>query len=153
MKRIFALVLSLFILSCTVNESPEYKNIENIKIDNISKSSVVVSAEAVYFNPNHIGGNVSKLDIDLLVNEVKIAKVKSTAFEINSKENFRVPLKADVPYKELFGSSGKQILGNLLNAAMNKKTKINYKGTITIDVKGFEYDYELDEIMELDLKQ
>lgn len=154
MKKLLLISSFIFALfSCTVDEAPEYKKIQNIKIENISKQDVLVSAEAFYYNPNHIGGSVKKVDIDLFIDDAKIAEVLSAPFEINSQDDFKVPLKANIPYKKLFGSSGKQILGNLLNAVVNKKTKINYKGKITIDFGKFEYDYELDEVMELDLSK
>lgn len=147
-------ILTLFIVvaACKVKEKPVYKAIENINIETMSNTEVVVSADAVYFNPNHIGGSVKKVDIDLFLDGVKISHVISKPFEINSQENFRIPLKAHVPYKDLFGTKGKNILGNLLNAALNNSVKINYKGAITLDLGTVDYDYNLDETLDLNLK-
>jgi len=135
-----------------VNEKPEYKAVENIKIERMTDKEVIVSAEAVYFNPNHIGGTVKKVDIDLFLDGVKISKVTSTPFKINSQENFRIPLKANVPYGDLFGSKGNNMLGNLLNAALSNTIQVNYKGVITLDLGAIDYDYTLDETMDLNLK-
>jgi len=151
MKLIYYALLSILFVACKVSEKPEYKALENITINEVNGKTITVAAEAVYYNPNHIGGSVKKVDIDLFMDGVKLSKVKASAFEINSQENFRIPLKAEVPHSKLFGSSGKQFLGNLLNAALNKSVKINYKGVITLDLGAVEYDYHLDETMELDL--
>ncbi len=151
MKIIYYALLSILLISCKLSEKPEYKALENITIEEINNKVITVSAEALYFNPNHIGGSVKKIDIDLYMDGVKLSKVNTQSFEINSQENFRVPLKAQIPHSKLFGTSGKQILGNLLNAALNKTVKINYKGAITLDLGAIDYDYTLDETLELDL--
>lgn len=152
LRIIFYLFASILLFSCKVSEKPEYKAVENIKIDRMTDKEVIVSADAVYFNPNHIGGSVKKVDIDLFLDGVKISEVSSTTFEINSQENFKVPLKANIPYGDLFGKNGKNMLGNLLNAALSNTVQINYKGTITLDLGAVNYDYALDETMELNLR-
>lgn len=152
MKTLFYLIASLLLLSCKVNEKPEYKALENIQVENMTNKEVVVSAEAVYFNPNHIGGTVKKVDIDLFLDGVKISKVTSTAFEINGQENFRIPLKTNVPYGDLFGTNGNNMLGSLLNAALSNTIQINYKGSITLDLGAIDYDYALDETLDLKLR-
>lgn len=152
MKTIFYLFISILLVSCKVNEKPEYKALENIQIDEMTNKEVVVSADAVYFNPNHIGGTVKKVDIDLFLDGVHISKVTSMPFEINGQENFRIPLKANVPYGDLFGTNGNNMLGSILNATLSNTIQVNYKGSITLDLGAIDYDYALDETLDLKLR-
>lgn len=152
MKTLFRILLCMIMVSCKVNEKPEFKAVENITVKDINGSTVTISAEALYFNPNHIGGTIKKVDLDLFMDGIKISDVEAQPFEINSQENFRIPLTAKVPHSKLFGKSGKQLLGNLINAALNNTVKVSYKGIITLDLGALDYDYTLDETLELNLR-
>lgn len=151
MRIVYYVLLSMLLIACKVSEKPEYRAIENITVKEITNQMVTISAEAVYYNPNHIGGSVKKVDIDLFMDGVKLSEVHAEPFKINSQENFKLPLTAKVPHSKLFGKSGKQLLGNLLNAALNNSIKVNYKGVITLDLKAIDYDYNVDETLELKL--
>lgn len=152
MKKLIYTLLFVLTISCKVKEKPEYKALENIKVESLDKKAVVITADALFYNPNHLGGKVKKVDIDLFLDDIKVSDVSSTPFEINSRDTFRIPLRTQVPYGDLFGSNGNNLLGNLINAALKKKIEVHYKGVITLDLIAWEYNYALDEVLEIDLK-
>lgn len=132
----------VFLSACTLNENPEFQRMENIRVLRANAKNIEVEGEAVFYNPNSVGVTFTASDVDVYANEVKVGKVKTTSFEIPSKENFTVPLLVDIPVAKLMEQEGK--LGLLLGALSKREVKLHYKGVIKLDVLGVEVDYDLD---------
>jgi LEA14-like dessication related protein len=153
MKKFFALgLLILSLIACTVSKEPDYKGVENVKVESYTTKNVTLTMDAVYYNPNDIGGDVARVDIDVFMDGKKIANATAPKFSFDKKSDFKVPLRVVVPYKELKGK-GKGLLGNIVSALTNKKIKLQYKGKIVLDLKATYYNYEMDEEIEFDLKK
>ncbi|MGB0428675.1 MAG: hypothetical protein ACPGEC_07090, partial [Flavobacteriales bacterium] len=112
-----------------------------------------IATDLHFFNSNPIGGTISKIDLDVFVDEIKVAKVNSKQFDFTGESDFTTTITTKVPHKELYGSNAKQLLGSLINSALNKKARVAYKGQITFAFGDFEYAYDLDEALDLDLKK
>ena len=154
MKRIvLGLILMLCAACADAIKNPEFKNADNIRVLSINQSEVRVATDLHFFNPNVIGGTISKIDLNVFVDETEVAKVNSEAFEFSGDSDFTTTIMTKIPHKELFGSNAKQLLGSIINSALNKKAKVAYKGQITFSFGDFEYNYDLDETLDLDLKK
>lgn len=152
MKKLICIPLLLLFVSCSVSEKPLFVKVDNMKVLSSSLETIVLSADAFFINKNDIGGSLETKNIDISINDVKVAQMSSEVFEVPADEEFTVPLKVVIPTKKVLGSNENGILGGILNSIINKKIKVQYKGIITFTKLGFSYDYEVDETQEIKIK-
>lgn len=149
---LLSLFLAFILASCNVNEEPEYIKLEQLKVQSLTKTTAKITTNALYYNPNHIGGKVKRMNIQVYHEEKKVADVNSVEFEVNGRENFKVPLVVDVPLKELLEDK-MSLVETISGFLENKKIVLRYKGEITFDFYAFEYSYPIDDVYEVELKR
>ncbi len=123
-----------------------------MKVLSSSLQNIVLSADAYFINQNDIGGSLESKNIDVIINNVKVAHMSSEMFEVPAGEEFTIPLKVIIPTKKVLGSNENGVLGGILNGIVNKKIEVQYKGIITYHKLGFSYDYEVDTTQEIKIK-
>ncbi|WP_298756554.1 LEA type 2 family protein [uncultured Psychroserpens sp.] len=144
-KFILLLTVSLVCFNCSVNEKPLFVAIEDIKLDESTSKTITLKANAIFQNPNDVGGQLESDNISVYVNDVKVAHVSSESFKVPAKKEFTIPLKVKVDTDSILRSDNKNILGNILNSVINKEIKVQYKGDIIYKTLGFSYTYPVDE--------
>ncbi len=153
MKDFYLITIICFIFlctqSCSVSEEPEYKGIESIKVIDADLKSVTISADAVFYNPNDVGGHLNTDEVFVYINEVKIARLSTERFRVPSKENFNVPLIVTISTDRIID---KKSLGGLLGSLVSQKVDIQYKGEIKYNVLGYSSSYLVDETKTLKIK-
>ena len=105
MKQLKIFQLGVFIIvliSCTVNEAPEFIGIKNIKVVESSKTFITIKGEGLFKNPNDIGGKLQADEIIVYVNGNEMATVTSDSFNVPAKEEFTIPLKVNIPTDSIF---------------------------------------------------
>ncbi|MEP1487290.1 MAG: hypothetical protein ABJK28_02565 [Algibacter sp.] len=150
MKR--AIILStilLTFLSCSVTEKPEFINIENIKVLESNSKFITITADAIFINPNDIGGELKTDAIKVLVNDTEMASISTKNFEVPAKKEFSIPLQANIPTDSLFSNKS---LGNLIGSLFSRKIKVQYKGAIKYKVFGFSHAYDVDQTEDIKIK-
>ncbi|MEP5339484.1 MAG: hypothetical protein ABJL44_14175 [Algibacter sp.] len=150
MKR--AIILStilLTFLSCSVTEKPEFINIENIKVLESNSKFITITADAIFINPNDIGGELKTDAIKVLVNNTEMASISTKNFEVPAKKEFSIPLQANIPTDSLFSNKS---LGNLIGSLFSRKIKVQYKGAIKYKVFGFSHAYDVDQTEDIKIK-
>jgi hypothetical protein len=146
------LFISLFftlLFNCTVNEQPKFVGLENIKVVNSTIQSITLSADALFINPNDVGGILKTDDLKVYINDTEVATVVADEFDVPSKENFKIPLIVAVATDSIID---KKSLGGLLGSLISQRLKVQYKGNIKYKVLGFSSTYEVDETQELKIK-
>ncbi|MBP0905187.1 LEA type 2 family protein [Mariniflexile gromovii] len=150
MKRLIILsTILLTLFNCSVNEKPEFLGVENIKILESTPEYIILTADALFENPNIIGGELEVSDIKVYVNNSEMASVSSNNFEIPAKKEFSIPLTANVPIDSIFGDEN---LSSLIGSLLTKKIKVNYKGVINYKVLGYSHSYEVDKTEDVKIK-
>ena len=155
MKQI-NLLLFLFafiITSCNAPEYPEFRKMENVSFKSLSFDdgiSVTLNGDAVFFNPNLLGANVTELDCDVFINGKKVTHInQDISAEMKGNSEFKLPLDFKVPLKEVF-KDVKPTLGNIF-----KKKKIEYRlvGSLKVGLGNIEMsipvEYEDEEEVKL----
>ncbi len=138
MKRIFYFLLLgslLTVISCSAPEKPEFRKLENVKFKSasIKDMKVTLTGDAVLFNPNALGANISGMDFDIFANGKKVTKVRQEiTATIPANNTFKLPLEFDIPVKEVF-KDFKPTITNIFN-----KKKLNYKvdGHLIVNLAG-----------------
>lgn len=131
---LFALLFS----ACDSVDYPEFKEMKNVKFKSVSFNngpSVTLKADAVFFNPNPIGANVTEVNLDVYIDDKKVTNIKQDVSAVmGSNSDFTLPLDFNVPLKEVF-KDAKPAIGNIF-----KKRKIDYRmdGTLKVGVGSVE---------------
>jgi hypothetical protein len=150
MKKVIILsTILLTLISCKVKEKPEFLRVDNIKVLESNKDFLVLTADAYFLNPNIIGGELKSDGIKVLINDNEMTTVSSDKFKVPAKEEFSIPLKAEIPLDSIF--SNKSIEG-LIGSLFSQKLKVQYKGDIKYKALGFTYSYEVDKIDDVKIK-
>ncbi|GGD05614.1 LEA type 2 family protein [Hyunsoonleella pacifica] len=150
MKRFLLLltILSTF-FNCKVNEKPLFINVENIKVKESTSKHITLSADALFMNPNDIGGELKTDEIKIFVNNNEVGYVSTESFKVPAKEEFSIPLKATIPIDSLISNKS---IGGLIGSLFSQKIKVQYKGDILYKTLGFSYTYNVDETEEVKIK-
>jgi hypothetical protein len=150
MKRVIILsTIWLTFLNCSVNEAPEFIGVENIKVLESTSSYITFTADALFINPNVIGGELHTEDIKVYINDQEMATVSTEIFNVPAKKEFIMPLKALVPTDSIFNDTN---ISNLIGTLLTKKFKVQYKGDINYKVLGFSNTYFIDKTQEVKIK-
>lgn len=146
MRHSVLLVLLCFaIQSCKVKEKPIFIAVENIEVDETTSRTITLKANAIFENPNDVGGSLESDDISVYINDAKVAQVSSENFKVPAKKEFTIPLKVNISTDSILKSNTNNLLGSLLNSVLNKEIKVQYKGEIIYKTFGFSYTYPIDE--------
>ena len=153
MKNFILLTLfSLFISSCTVNEKPVFVKVENVQVDEASIDTIKLSANVFFINPNDVGGTLKSDGIAVYINDVKVGDVTAESFPVPAREEFSIPLRANIPAKKVFEENQGGVLGGILNSILTKSVKVQYQGSITYATFGLSYEYPIDITEEVPIK-
>ena len=146
----FLLLLSLS--SCSKLQEPILKNFGKIEVSEIKGGIVTVAAEALYENPNSIGGRLNKVVIDVWANDNKIGQIdQDMDLKIEPNSEFSVPLVITFPISEITKDQS-NLLGGLLRAVLNKKVDMEYKGILRVRLAGIPFKLTIDQEEEVLIK-
>lgn len=150
MKKFFILLSIAFTLtSCSVKEKPEFVSVNNVKVLETTSQFITLQANAIFKNPNHVGGNLKADDIKIIVNGSEVATVSSESFKVPVDDEFTVPLTAKIETKKLISDKN---LSSLLGSLLGQKLNVQYKGVITYKLLGISYDYDVDYAKDVKIK-
>jgi len=150
MKRLIILsTICITFLSCSVREKPEFVKVKNIQVLETTSTYVTISADALFMNPNDIGGELKSDGIKVFVNDNEMATVSTESFKVPAKKEFTIPLKANVPTDSIISNKN---LNRLINSLFSKKIKIQYKGSVKYKAFGFSYIYDINKINQVKIK-
>lgn len=154
MNRFHFSLIALFLLliQCTVTEKPEFINIENIKINSISKGEVDITVNAIFENKNDIGGEIYTDHLDILIDSISVGSIKTKTFTVPAKSEFTIPLQGNFSTKALLNKKPNDLLKSVLNFIGSKKVPLTIKGDLVFKKGPFEYAYPVNQTEEIKLK-
>lgn len=136
MKHFSYLIILLIFSNCKFTEKPEFVEMKNFDVSNQGLTSLSVSADAIFFNPNDIGYELVDTDIEVFINGQTVGKAKQPkSIEILANTNFEVPLTVNFSLTDL-GLNSRNILKSLTNSIIDQKFQIDFKGNVTLKKSG-----------------
>lgn len=150
MKQIAILLFLFSITTSCVSKKIEYQKVENIKILKLDSREITLSADAIFNNPNVLGGKVIPENIIVYIDEKEITTVKSKEFKVPAVKEFAVPLEVTIPFNKIPGNKDGGLLGAVLGS-FNKTHKVSFKGNLNYKVVGIKSTYKIDHTEELKL--
>lgn len=143
------LTIACTFFNCKVNEKPLFVNVENIKAKESTPQVIILTADALFINPNDIGGELNTDEIKIYVNDNEVGYVSTESFKVPAKKEFSIPLTATVPVDSLISDKS---IGGLIGSLFSKTVKVQYKGDIVYKTLGFSYSYAVDETEDVKIK-
>ena len=150
-NTLYFFLLFLLMSSCSVKKKPIFIKVDNLKIVSVTSDTIRLKADALFKNPNDVGGKISTDEIKIIVNGEEVAQVSADEFKVPVRKEFAVPLTAVIPTKKLLESNKNGILGGLINSILNKSIKLQLKGNLKYKVFGFSNTYPIDKTQEIKL--
>ena len=146
-KNIFSIVVLLLVSACSMIKAPEFKGIAGIDLKKNTQGNMILVANAKFYNPNLLGGKFQVKDVKVFINDKFLANLNADTYKVPSKKDFVVPLEVDFDMKYL----KKDNLLDALNAAINNKLKVQYKGQIYYVSHGLNVPYTIDYTQDIKL--
>lgn len=117
--------------SCVPKEEVVFKGVKNILVASDQENQPVLTAEALFYNPNTVRMKLKEIYVDVMVNGKPSAQVRQQfKLSIPAKSDFSVPVTAQLSIKEL------GLLDTIVNLLGGKKYNIQYEGYVRIAVHG-----------------
>lgn len=148
----YFLVLLLIISSCSIHKEPVFVKLDNIEVLSFAQDTIKLQAVAFFENPNDVGGTIGTDGLKIFVNGDEVASVFSEEFKVPARKNFRIPLSAHIPTKNMLNANKNGVLGSLLNSLLTKKLTLRIKGKLQYVVFGFKSDFLVDKTQDIKIK-
>lgn len=130
-KAIISLIgIVMIMASCAPKEQVVLRNviIRNVATDDAGK--MILSADAVFFNPNGVGMKLKHIDIGVKVDGKQTAQIDhDVELRIRPNSEFTVPVEVHLQQMGL--------LDTILGFLGGKEHDLEFSGSIRIKVKGF----------------
>lgn len=149
MKKLIVFALVCSFISCTVKEAPVFVSVKNIEVLEANENFLLLKGDALFKNPNDIGGKLQADGIKVFVNGNEMATISSESFKVPAKNEFTIPLKVEIPTDSIFSNNN---LSGLIGSLFSKKMKVQYVGEIKYKVFGFSHSYNVDETETVKIK-
>ncbi|MEM9141409.1 MAG: LEA type 2 family protein [Bacteroidota bacterium] len=152
MQKSLGILFCIFWLNgCSFTEKPEFVAVNTLEIVKADLEEVILKADAVFHNPNHLGGKLHTDTIDVYVDDHQVAQVSSETFEVPPQDEFTIPLTVNFETSKILEGNSKGLLGSILNQILNKKIQVRFQGDIGYTVLGFSATYTLDHSEEIQI--
>ena len=137
------LLLCIFLLiiiiqtSCHEPKSLEFKEFKNLHVEKLSFAGAALTVDLVYYNPNNIGLQLNRTDLDVFVDSTYLGH-SSQDIQINipKRDIFTIPLKLDLDVKNL--------LKNGITSLFNKNVAVRVLGSVKVGKAGFYKSFPVD---------
>jgi len=128
---LFALITALLLsTSCQKPQGFDYREVKNVKIENMGFDKTVLAMDLVYYNPNGFGVDLKKVDCDVYVDNSYLGKFAlDTLMHIPRRAEFTLPSRIAIDMKA--------VLKNGLNLLFSQEVLVNVKGTTKVGKGGF----------------
>ena len=152
-KKFTILLLIVLTTSCAIKQKPEFIKIDGIQLVEANSKTLTLKADALFNNPNDVGGRLNTEGVNVFVNDILIGVVSAEEFKVPAKKNFKVPLQIEVKTKDLLNKDQNGFLGGLLNSVLNRTLKVKYEGVIQFKAFSFSYSYPINKTETINIKQ
>ena len=152
MKKVTLLLFIIASTSCGVKQKPTFIKVDNIKLITASSTKVILSANALFNNPNLIGGRFNTDGVQVYVNDISFGRIETEEFKVPADDNFTIPLKIQINTKDLFDKDPNGFLNGLLKSVLNRTLKVRYEGTIQFNALGINHSYLINKTETIKIK-
>tara|TARA_Y100000768_G_scaffold336506_1_gene278206 strand:- start:1013 stop:1471 length:459 start_codon:yes stop_codon:yes gene_type:complete len=150
MKKHIAFYLIL-LYSCKPIEPVEFKEIKNVRLSTLSDNQLKISADIILDNPNKVKITVTKLNLDIIADEIPLVYINDDLSKsLNSEDESTLNITGDIDVKNLEKFLNNRGIALLLGS---ENPSLKFKGTIEAKAYGIKeiinIDFSLDNFNDL----
>ena|SRR5882724_3392431 len=128
-----SLLTSIFIcvimFSCRAMKDPDFRSIENLRLQRADLNESTLFLDIRYFNPNRSGMKLKDAKGDAYLDGVLLGRFKmDTLINIPANAEFTLPIKMTVNMKDILQNSISSFLGNEVTIKIDGKAKVGKGG-------------------------
>ena len=131
--EVFSVVIIIVLFLFNGCKRPEQdivlRQIRNVVVD--ASTAPMLTANAIFYNPNNMRGKLRKIDIEIFVNGKKAGSVnQQLKTVIPSKSEFTIPIEVKLSLKE------QGFMDTLLGVIGGRKFEVRYTGSLKLNYRG-----------------
>lgn len=138
MKKTAFIILAVALLATGCGkpeQEPEFRRIDNIRVNKVTGKEARLSAEAIFYNPNDVRMNLKSIDVDIQLDGKTIGSVNETMkSKIPALAEFKIPMDVRFDMKEI------GLLNGIVAILGGKPLAVTYIGSIRVSVYGITYN-------------
>ncbi len=136
----------LVLTSCNRPLAPEYRSIENFRVNSVGVGQSAISADLKYYNPNNFTLKLKYGETDVYLNNRLLGKtILDTLTVIPARDSFLIPVSMKVDMKQIYSNALDILLSNEVTIKLDGFAKmgkggiffnlpIKYEGKQKIDI-------------------
>ena len=125
------LLLLMVLTACVPKEKVVLRSVSIKQVEPGKDGNLLLKADAIFYNPNSSRMRLKRIEIDVLVDGTKAARVdQQLSALIKPNSEFTVPLEVQLKMKEI------GLLNTIMNLFGGKKYEIQFVGRMKINVNG-----------------
>jgi LEA14-like dessication related protein len=129
-KNSFPFALFLILSACLPKEPVVFKSVQNLTLDAVM-GDPMLKAEAIFFNPNKLQTKLKEINVDVMVDGKKAAKVEQQMdVVVPGNADFTVSIEAKLSLKEI------GFLDAVIGFFGGKTYKVQMLGYVRVAVHG-----------------
>ncbi|MDB5202785.1 MAG: type 2 family protein [Ferruginibacter sp.] len=133
------LLMTITLSSCREPKDLEFREFKNLAVEKLGFAGAVLKVDLVYYNPNNIGLELNRTDLDLYVDSTFLGhSSQDIQVAVPRRDVFTIPLRVDLDMKNL--------LKNGLTSLFNKQVQVRVLGKVKLGkagvYKSFNVDYK-----------
>ena len=129
----------IFMTSCRTPKDLEFREFNNLSLENVSFMGATLKVDLVYYNPNNFGLELNRTDLDIFVDSTYLGHSnQDIQVAIPKRDIFTVPLKVELDMKNLLKNGINSFFSKTVNVRVTGKVKVGKAGVF----KSFNVDYQ-----------
>jgi len=139
-------ICTLLLVACAKPVAPEYKGLDNLRINTLGIGESAISADLMYYNPNNFKMKLKYGEMNVYLNNRFLGKtILDTLTVVPAHDDFRIPVSMKVDMKQVYANALDILLNNEVNikldgfarlgkAGVSFNVPIKYEGKQKIDI-------------------
>ena len=125
-----AILFLLFAASCHSVKQPEFKGVENVRLDKLAADETILLMDIAYFNPNKSKLKFRNAEGDAWIEGTSLGHfIIDSSITIQPNAPFRLPVKLQVDMSK--------VLRNTLTLLLHPEVMVKVQGTARVGKSGF----------------
>ncbi|SEB43626.1 hypothetical protein SAMN04489761_0703 [Tenacibaculum sp. MAR_2009_124] len=151
-RKITCFLFIVILVGCKINETPTFLKLDDLNVVSVDANQIILAGNALFDNPNHIGGKMTIEGLNVILNKAKLANVESEEFDIPMLDEFAIPFNISIPVLDLYVNDKNNLVKGIIDSLLKKTVKLHFKGVITYRLLDFTSNYTVDEEKEIEIK-
>ncbi len=138
MRYLSLIIISTLILaSCTSITEPTLVDVKNVKVLDMNKDKVDITADMIFNNPNAFALDLAKANIVASIDSVEVSTITQEYDAIMpANEDFPMPVRITMDLKKLYQQDGLMAISKGLKIMSQRRLDVHFKGSIKVGKGG-----------------